>query len=826
MINLSSINDLIINNVNESSVIFNIVYDNNFNCVKKNSESISLYFSSDLLSLQLSNVIYDNTKLTVTSIVKDTNYNDVGCKYDLGITPIVEIGQQINLSIDYNGVELVDLINGNITLLDSYTDLLTIDTVTPTITSGSIYLALNQNNVQVISNIPISITSIKFYDELDVEQTINISSFQQNGNILTAQVTTQITERLYFKIDLYDVLSTVENRGNDTQNAQFFTSTVYLVDTILPDCSLSSDKQFVKQNDTFIITLTFLEETDFTTNQLTYDDSKFNLVSSSEITNNIEWSFTFSTLYGADNVSQFNVDLSDVNDNYGNHGVGTRYIDIPIINSTYPSISISGNSIVNTVETFDITVNTTLSNDLLLSNFSTSSYYTLSNLLKVGNNYTIDITPNQNIYQNNLRISINNSTINIGNNTGNGVSQSNYFTINNVIPQVINVIYGTYNKLLNTLLVTFVFNTEVSDPTASINISNIDGTLSSLTSSNNISWLTTISFNSNNSIENYFTIDNFGLSALNGQVGSSGQTQFYGSDNIDISNGLPHATITVDDLPIAIFNKPLRFNFVFNRPIYDVTFVINDITFPRSIGRLSNFTEVDNKTFYVDFTPIVNDNYNSVKISLNNALVESLVYLPGDDVSYCYFSIVKTKFNKALIYKSTNFKKQRYFSSFTSSNYIDLNAKEKRIIKNPIPIVGFKSKFETVILSGLSVDFITKHSGIADFNISSGIFLDNNIEIPVVASSISVNIPTHLYMVLIFYFEDNIIKTDYVSILDVKNTGKKLISVYQYVNSTFVEMVDFKLTYIDIVVNYNNQLITLTYNESNSNNSQILYGNK
>ena len=891
MINFPQINSLGINSgPNDTRIIFQIIYQEPTQKYIKNTDThYTIQFSEDITGLIIDN-FYNIFNYDIDTIVKNTSFTTNGIWKSEYTINIINVQQNVtsltDLYIDYTGTTV-----GNITVDGViYYYPIKVNTTRPIITSGIIQYDTTAKKWRVILNSGTKITvqpnNIVFYNTNTGEQYSNsaiggirltINSINQNKTQLVYGITSNISvsDYVYFKIDYFNVKSDIGNSGDNVQNTSFFTSTPTTFDMNLAPPEITFDKQFVKAGEQVVVSVDFAEVVNnVSQTSLKYDTAVCRFNSFKLVNANKSWDYTFDIKPTTVSSAIFTLDDSTIVDNYNNKpSIVTASVPIykaypPVVIKVSYNYSITDPiNIPNIIETVScslvvnsmLTINTVISNTCIRPNPN----YTITNFTVVdgtdNKSYTFDLNPISQITKNNLRVIVDNNKIHIGDRVGFGVTNSNKFNIVVVnIPTTENITFSDYDRVTNTTTVTFIFNTPVNIPTNTINVThmgNPNGSLGQLsTTDNGLTWKGVFQFIGNVSYNNYLIVNNYLLVGKNGKVGNlitDANKQYYTSSNFDIYNNFPHSIITVDnpdtnyiELPIAVYGRdPLEFYFEFAHDI-NQTFTIDDITFPDDIGNLTQLvknttTTIPNTKFSTLFTPSIDATFKNCVISLQNSKVS--VYDPttstqiaGRDISSLNFSIVKSVFDNVTVYIAHNFRDQQTFSSFTSSNYINTDSKERYLIKTPVPIVGFSSKFDNVIISGISITFGsitgTDPNKLASFTISSGVFLFNKIQINISASTVSIPVNPYYYNVLVFYFDENNndISYSFESVLTVYNLNKKIISAFQYVGSTngYRQIVTYKLTHLDVLVKHGHDILSLSYSEPTTSNSQILYGNK
>ncbi|WP_236525492.1 Ig-like domain-containing protein, partial [Pseudomonas syringae] len=234
-----------------------------------------------------------------------------------------------------------------------------------------------------------------------------------------------------------------------------------------------------------------------------------------------------------------------------------------------------------------------------------------------GKTWTATLTPTANLTSTVNQISLNRAGVqDLSGNAGTGVATSNNYAIDTSRPTATIVLADSALSIGETSQVTITFSEAVTGFT-NADLTVVNGTLSSLTTSNNVVW--TATFTPTNNITdstNVITLANTGVSDAAGNTGS-GTTD---SNNYAIDTQRPTASILVADASLTAGETSLV-TITFSEAVSGFTNA--DLTVPN--GTLSTVTSSDGGiTWTATYTPNNNVNDTTNLISLNNAGVADL----------------------------------------------------------------------------------------------------------------------------------------------------------------------------------------------------------
>ncbi|WP_122341139.1 Ig-like domain-containing protein [Pseudomonas caricapapayae] len=418
----------------------------------------------------------------------------------------------------------------------------------------------------------------------------------------------------------------VNNIFNDggTLNATYTADTTAPTGTsiVIANSSLSS-------GGTSLVTFTFSEPVfGLEISEITVPNGTLsNLVT----TNNITWT---ATLTASSNISDSSnaiiLPLSAVQDSAGNIGTGTVTSNNYAVSDTVPpTVTIA---VADTALAAGETSLVTITFSEVVTGFDNADLSVANGTLTAvsssdgGKTWTATLTPTANLTSTVNQISLNRAGVqDLSGNTGSGVATSNNYAIDTSRPTATIVLADTALSIGETSQVTITFSEAVTGFT-NADLTVVNGTLSTVTTSNNIVW--TATFTPTNNITdstNVITLANTGVSDAAGNTGS-GTTD---SNNYAIDTQRPTASILVADASLTAGETSLV-TITFSEAVSGFTNA--DLTVPN--GTLSTVTSSDGGiTWTATYTPNNNVNDTTNLISLNNAGVTDLAGNAGAGTS-------------------------------------------------------------------------------------------------------------------------------------------------------------------------------------------------
>ncbi|WP_440094597.1 Ig-like domain-containing protein [Pseudomonas syringae] len=348
-------------------------------------------------------------------------------------------------------------------------------------------------------------------------------------------------------------------------------------------------------------------------------------------TNNITWTATLTASSDiSDSSNAISLPLSAVQDSAGNIGTGTVTSNNYAVSDTVPptvTVVVADNALaVGETSLVTITFSEVVAGfdnaDISVAN-GTLSPVTSSD---GGRTWTATLTPTANLTSTVNQISLNRAGVqDLSGNAGTGVATSNNYAIDTSRPTATIVLIDSALSIGETSQVTITFSEAVTGFT-NADLTIVNGTLSTLTTSNNTVW--TATFTPTNNITdstNVITLANTGVSDAAGNTGS-GTTN---SNNYAIDTQRPTASILVADASLTA-DETSRVTITFSEAVSGFTNA--DLTVPN--GTLSTVTSSDGGiTWTATYTPNNNVNDTTNLISLNNAGVTDLAGNDGSGTS-------------------------------------------------------------------------------------------------------------------------------------------------------------------------------------------------
>ncbi|WP_221034753.1 beta strand repeat-containing protein, partial [Pseudomonas syringae] len=348
-------------------------------------------------------------------------------------------------------------------------------------------------------------------------------------------------------------------------------------------------------------------------------------------TNNITWT---ATLTASSNISDssnvISLSLSAVQDSAGNIGTGTVTSNNYAVSDTVPptvtvvvadtALAAGETSLVTF--TFSEVVTGFDNTDISVANGTLTAVSSSDG----GKTWTATLTPTANLISTTNQISLNRAGVqDLSGNAGSGTATSNNYAIDTSRPTATIVLADNALSIGETSQVTITFSEAVSGFT-NADLTVVNGTLSTVTTSNNIVW--TATFTPTNNITdstNVITLDNTGVTDAAGNTGAG----ITNSNNYAIDTQRPTASILVADASLTAGETSLV-TITFSEAVSGFTNA--DLTVPN--GTLSTVTSSDGGiTWTATYTPNNNVNDTTNLISLNNAGVSDLAGNAGSGTS-------------------------------------------------------------------------------------------------------------------------------------------------------------------------------------------------
>ncbi|WP_085722050.1 Ig-like domain-containing protein [Pseudomonas sp. R4(2017)] len=538
--------------------------------------------------------------------------SDGGITWTATLTPNANITDSTNLvTLDNTGIaDLAGNAGSGTTNSNNYA----IDTARPTAT---IVVADNALNVGQTSLVTITfseaVTGFTNADLTIANGTLSAVSSSDGGITWTATFTptANITDATnVITLDNTGVTDAAGNTGSGTTD-----SNNYAVDTQRPTATIVMADSNLAAGETSLVTITFSEAvTGFTNADLTVPNGTLSAVSSSD--GGITWTATFTPSVGVNDATNVitlaNTGIADL---AGNAGSGTTNSGNFTINTQVPtativvansSLGVGGTSLVTI--TFSEAVTGFTNADLTVANGTLSAVSSADG----GVTWTATFTPTANVTDTSNLITLDNTGVqNSVGNAGSGTTDSNNYAIDTQRPTATIVVADTALGVGQTTTVTITFSEAVTGFSLA-DLTAENGTLSGLTTSDNITWTATFTPAAGiTDTTNLITLDNTGVADVAGNAGS-GTTD---SNNYAVDSQRPTATIVMADTDLRP-GETTTVTITFSEAV--TGFDNSDLSIPN--GTLSSVTSSDGGiTWTATFTPALGVTDNTNLIVLNNA---------------------------------------------------------------------------------------------------------------------------------------------------------------------------------------------------------------
>ncbi|MFL1495603.1 Ig-like domain-containing protein, partial [Pseudomonas antarctica] len=398
-------------------------------------------------------------------------------------------------------------------------------------------------------------------------------------------------------------------------------SSNYVIDTQRPTATIVVADTALKVGETSLVTITFTEAiSGFTNADLTIANGTLSAVSSSD--GGITWTATFTPSGGVtDTTNLVTLDNTGIADLAGNAGSGTTDSNNYAIDTVRPTATlVVADTALKAGETSQVTITFSeavtgfTTADLSVDNGSVSGLSSSDG----GITWTATFTPTNNVSDTTNLITLDNTGISdLSGNAGSGTTDSNNYAIDTQRPTATIVVADNALRIGETSLVTITFSEAVMGfSNADLTIAN--GTLSAVSSSDGgITWTATFTPTANiTDLTNLITLDNSGVSDLNGNAGS-GTTD---SNNYAIDNQRPTATVVFADTALKIGDTSLV-TFTFSEAV--TGFSNADLTIAN--GTLTAVSSSDGGvTWTATFTPTSNITDATNLVTLDNTGIADL----------------------------------------------------------------------------------------------------------------------------------------------------------------------------------------------------------
>jgi len=428
------------------------------------------------------------------------------------------------------------------------------------------------------------------------------ATFTPTGNITSASNVITLNNTGY--------TDTAGNAGTGTS-----VSNNYAIDTQRPTATIVMSDPTLSAGETSQVTITFSEAVaGFTVGDLNAGNGTLSNLSSSD--GGITWTATFTpnanTSSGTNVITLANTGVTDI---AGNNGTGTTSSVNYTIDTVRPTATIV---VANPALKIGDTSQVTITFSQAVSGFTNADLTVVGGTLSAvssadgGITWTATFTPAGNISNAANHITLDNSGVNAvsSGNAGTGLSTSNNYVIDTQRPTATIVVADNQLGIGGSSQVTITFSEAVTGfSLADLTVDN--GTLSNLTTSDNITWTATLTpalgVNAGN---NHVRLDNTGVTDIAGNAGSGAtNSNAYAVDSIR-----PTATIVVGDAMLSA-GESTTVTITFSEAVTGLD--NTDLSVPN--GTLGTLTSSDGGiTWTATYTPNTNVRDTSNVITLNN----------------------------------------------------------------------------------------------------------------------------------------------------------------------------------------------------------------
>lgn len=570
-----------------------------------NSESdmemgvFDLVFNEPVSGLQLSNISMTNG--TFSEMIT----NDGGQSYSVYFTVPTKAEIATNsLSID---LALISDDAGNFGSGVAVSENFVIDTKFPTVSvemADDVLSIGESTTVTYTFSEPVNISSLDLINFTTPNLTASNLNFTNGSSVLTFDVspisemqdyTNAITSYIEFR-DLIGNTSIMDPEHSPSD----LTSENYVVDVVRPTVAVVLDDLSLITGESAEVTFTFTEAvSDFDNTDITIENGTLSDVETAD--EGLTFTATFTPTVGIEvETNMISVNNAGYVDAVGNAGEGSSESPNFEINTVVPTLAISiddTNLILDETATITFTFSEAVTgfdnDDITVPNGTLSAVSSADD----GVTFTAIYTPTPLIEELENVISVDNAGFeDLSGNAGVGISETENFVIDGVIPTVIVSMSDDGLIAGETSLVTFTFSEQVvgfdnDDVTAPM------GTLTDVVSEDE--GLTyTATFTPNADVEPagdfFITTENVGVADLRGNAGSETSS----GPSYDIETLRPTLIITLDDDLLAV-GETMGVTFTFSESVYG--FDNEDITF--TDGVLTDVSTENDVVFTAVFTP-------------------------------------------------------------------------------------------------------------------------------------------------------------------------------------------------------------------------------
>ena len=582
---------------------------------------VTITFSEAVTGFTNADLIVSNGTLSAVSS------NDGGTTWTATFTPTASIVSASNhITLDNSGVQDVA---GNAGSGTTTSNNVAIDGVRPTATVvvASSTLAIGQTS-QVTVTFSEAVVGFTNADLTVANGTLSAVSSSDGG--ITWHATFTPTANITNTSNLITLDNTAYSDTSGNTGTGTSDSNNYVIDTVRPTATIVVADPALTAGETSLVTITFSEAvTGFTLADLTASHGSLSSLSSAD--GGITWTATFTpgtnTNSASNVITLANTGIADLS---GNAGAGTTNsanytVDTVLPSATIvvanPTLKIGDSSQV--MITFNEAVTGFSNADLTITNGTLSAVSSSDGGITWGATFT----PSSAISDATNLITLDNSGVQaaVSGNVGVGTSNSNNYAIDTQRPTATVVVNNDHLGIGGSSLVTITFSEAVTGFSLA-DLTTDNGTLSSLSTSDNITYTATLTpvagISQNN---NHIVLDNTGVTDGVGNVGS-GTTS---SNAYMIDSQRPTATIVMAD-PVLSAGETSLVTVTFSEAVSG--FDNSDLNAPN--GTLSTVSSADGGvTWTATFTPTGNVRDTTNLISLNNAGYTDLAGNAGSGVT-------------------------------------------------------------------------------------------------------------------------------------------------------------------------------------------------
>ncbi|MFS2200794.1 Ig-like domain-containing protein [Pseudomonas sp. Pseusp3] len=556
---------------------------------------------------------FTNADLTIANgTLTAVSSSDGGITWTATFTPTASITDATNLiTLDNTGVQAVA--SGNVGSGTTDSNNYAIDTVRPTATIVVSDTALKIGETSLVTiTFSEAVSGFTNADLTIANGTLTAVSSSDGGITWTATFTPSAsisdTTNL-ITLDNTGISDLAGNAGSGTTDSNNFA-----IDTVRPTATIVLADATLSAGETSLVTITFSEAVSgFTNADLSIANGTLTAVSSSD--GGITWTATFTPTVGVNDSSNLiTLNNTGVSDLAGNTGSGTTNSGNYTIDTVLPTATIVvadnalkiGETSLVTI-TFSEAVSGFTNADLTIANGTLTAVSSSDG----GITWIATFTPTSAITDTSNVITLDNSGVQNGSgNAGSGTTDSNNYAIDTVRPTATVVVADSALAVGQTSVVTITFSEAVTGfSIADLTVNN--GTLSSLSTSDNITWTATLTPTASiTDATNLITLDNTGVADVAGNTGS-GTTD---SNNYAVDSQRPTATIVLADATLSAGETTLV-TITFSEAV--TGFDNSDLSIAN--GTLSAVSSSDGGiTWTATFIPTVGVKDTSNIITLNN----------------------------------------------------------------------------------------------------------------------------------------------------------------------------------------------------------------